>query len=278
MTTTTVTPSAPATRASAPGYAQALTAEWGKLWSLRSTYVMLLLAAVLSVGITALIALAMGATWDQAGEAGQASFDPTTMSMFGGIFSGIIFASMGVMAVANEYANGMIRATVTAIPRRGRVLAAKVTVVAAVTLVAGAVTTLAMFFVGQAVFGAYDLPTATLGDPDTERVLLAVTATSPVMPLIGVALGFILRSTAGAVSTLLGIMFVPAMFGAALPAWWQEHVIRYLPSSASDSLAQASPPDGSLTHLSTGPALAVLAAWLVVFLAAGYASLTRRDA
>jgi ABC-2 type transport system permease protein len=109
-------------------------------------------------------------------------------------------------------------------------------------------------------------------------VLLGAVLATPVMPLIGAALGFLVRSTAGAVATVMGIMFVPAILGGMLPDWWQEHVLRYLPNAAIDSLAQAAPPEGSLTYLPPAQATAVLAVWLLAFLGAAHLSLTRRDA
>lgn len=279
MTTTVMTPEAPAAPAARPpGFRQTLAAEWIKLWTLRSTFVMLALAVALSVGFSAFLAFVVGATWDQAPPQQRATFDPVTMSLAGGLFSGVIFASLGVLSVTGEYAGGLIRATLTATPRRGRVLAAKALNLIAVLLPAGLVVVGGMFLAVQAVLAIYDLPTASLGDPEARRLVLGVALATPAMPLIGAALGFLLRSTAGAVATVLGIMFVPPILGATLPDWWQEHVLRYLPNSAIDSLAQAAPPEGSLTYLSTGQAALVVAAWLLAFLGAAHLSLTRRDA
>ena len=114
-----------------------LRSEWTKLASLRGTSIKLQLAFVLSVGLTALLALIVGATWDDASAADRASHDPAGVGLFGSLFSMIVFAVLGATAVTSEYGSGMIRMTLTATPRRGRVLAAKAAVVAAITLVAG---------------------------------------------------------------------------------------------------------------------------------------------
>jgi len=75
--------------------------------------------------------------------------------------------------VTSEYGTGMIRLTLTATPRRGRVLAAKAAVVGGVTLVAGLVTATVTFLVAQAVFAAHGVPTASLADGDRVEVLTA---------------------------------------------------------------------------------------------------------
>ena len=90
----------------------------------------------------------------------------------GSLFSAIVFAVIGATAVTSEYGSGMMRITLTATPRRGRVLAAKAAVVAAVTLVAGLVTATTTFVVAQLVFASYGVPTASLGDGDALRTVL----------------------------------------------------------------------------------------------------------
>ena len=129
--------------------------EWTKLASLRGTALKLALAFLLSVGLTALLALMIGATWDDASPAARAEHDPTGIGLFGSTFSMIVFAVLGATAVTSEYSSGMIRLTLTATPRRGRVLAAKAAVVGAVTLVVGLVTAIVTFLVAQAVLASY---------------------------------------------------------------------------------------------------------------------------
>lgn len=95
-----------------------------------------------------------------------------------------------------EYGSGMMRLTLTATPRRGRVLAAKAAVVAGLTLAGGLVTATVTFLVAQAVFASYGVPTASLADGDALRTVLGDGVLTPVLPVIAVALGFATRSTA----------------------------------------------------------------------------------
>jgi ABC-2 type transport system permease protein len=249
-----------------------------KLTSLRGTAVKLVLAFVLSVGLTALLALVIGATWDDAGAADRASHDPTGIGLFGSLFSTIVFAVLGATAVTSEYGSGMIRLTLTATPRRGRVLAAKAAVVAAVTLVAGLVTATVTFLAAQAVLASYGVPTASLWSGDALRTVLGDGALTPVLPVIAVALGFATRSTAGAVTSVLGVVFLPWILGGVLPAWWRENVLDYLPGAASEAITSGHLDSTTDGLLAPGLAALVLAGWLAVFLGAAWLALERRDA
>jgi hypothetical protein len=170
----------------------------------------------------------------------------------------------------------MIRLTLATTPRRGRVLVAKALVVTALTLALGLVTSFACFFIGQAVLGAYDVPTASFSDPDARRAVIAAWLTSPLWPLIGLAIAGILRSTASAITTVMSIIFVPSLFGALLPDVVQENVLKYLPGNAADTLLMSSDTD-SLTYMEPPIAVIVLLLWLAGVLGVAYLLLIKRD-
>lgn len=273
MTAATVTEERPLPRI---GFGATLASEWTKLWSVRSTWVSIGLAVVLSVGLAALLGVAIGAGADDP-QMQVEGFEPILFSLPGSIFILILLSVLGVMFVSAEYSSGMIRLTLTVTPQRGRVLAAKLLIIAFVTLVVGTVATVAMFLVSQAIFASYGLETASLEEPDAFRAIAGVSAMSPLFPLVGVALAFLLRSTAGAITAVLGVVFLPDVLGQLLPAWWQEYVLPYLPAAASDAVTighlQPSP-----YALDPGPAIAVVVAWLVAFVVVAYLGLVRRDA
>lgn len=258
-------------------FAATFASERTKLATVRSTYVVVGLGILLALLLTVGSGIALGETWGDWNAAERAEFDPTLFGITGMVFTGIFFSVLGVMAAASEFSSGMIRVTLTATPRRGRVLAAKAAAISALTLVAGLVATVAMFLVAQAIYGSYDLPTASLADSETLRAILLIVALGPLFPVIGLTLAVLLRRSAGAVATLLAMIFAPVIFGGLLPAWFQDNVLRYFPGAAQDSL--------SLSHLTDGPenigtfvALVVMAAWLAAFAGAAYLALTRRDA
>ncbi|GLU45747.1 hypothetical protein [Nocardiopsis ansamitocini] len=91
------------------------------------------------------------------------------------------------------------------------------------------------------------------------------------------ALGVLLRSTAGAITTALALMWAPMVFGALLPQWAQENVLRYLPTTAVDSLVGGLP-EGSPLYLAPWAAALLAAAWPAVALGAAFAVQARRDA
>lgn len=266
-----------------------LGAEWAKLTSLRSTYVTLLVTLVLAVGLSGLITWAIGSSFDEWDPVAVATYEPIMMSFFGIVFGTILLCLLGVTFVASEYGNGMIRLTLTSTPRRGRVLLAKMIIIAVVTLVVGTVMAVSTFLIGQWILGLYDLPTASLSDPDAQRAILGLGLTAPVFPLIGAALGVLFRSTAAAISAVLALIFTPAIFGAMLPTWWQENVLRYLPDRAIDSFAigplmtrdasegMAAMMGGGTQYLDPNVGALVTVAWLVVFIGAASIALFRRD-
>lgn len=131
-------------------FAAVLRSEWTKLISLRSTKVALALSVVLALALTALLAVVAGATHGDWTPEDRQSREPGEGSLIGGILTVVILTVLGVTAATGEYVSGTIRLTFTATPRRGRVLAAKALVVAAVTLAAGLVSNVAMFLLGGA--------------------------------------------------------------------------------------------------------------------------------
>lgn len=276
MTTAEMTPATARIAKAAPrpiGFARTLSSEWSKLISLRSTQLTLGLGLLLSFTTTALVVVAMGSTQTEWPD----DFDPATISMVGNIFSLIVFSAFGVMAVSREYSNGLIRLTLIATPNRRRVFLAKLVIVTTTTLILGLVTTLGMFYLGQALMGAYDMPTASLSDPDTQRMVIGLGLVMPFFPMMGMALGFIMRSTAGGITTILALLWLPQIFGEFVPAWWQNHILSMLPSNGVDSLtiAQLHP-----SAAFSGPvfATAVVAGWLLAVVGGAYIAFARRDA
>lgn len=265
------------TGARSVGFTNTLASEWAKLFSLRSTYITLAIGVALCLGMTALVSLAVGSTYSDWTPEEQATFEPIMFSMVGVVFGGIVFTVFGALAGSSEYSSGMIRLTLTATPQRGRVLAAKALIVAAVTTVLGFVTVIGMFLIGQAVLASYGMPTTSLGDSDALRAVLGISVTSATFPLIGLSLAFLLRSTAGAITAALAILWLPEIFGAVLPNAWTENVLSRLPGPAMDSATVGHIVDSQMYG---DPVVGgvVGALWIVGFLGAAYWRLTRSDA
>jgi ABC-2 type transport system permease protein len=259
------------------GFGATLASELTKLTAMRSTRITLVVAVLLSTALSALVCIVIGATWDDAKPEDKAAFNPVDDTLAGTLVVAILFAVLGVRAVAGEYASGMMRLTLTVTPRRGRVLAAKAAIVTAITLVVGAIATAAMLLTGQVIFSSFGLETADFGSSRAWETILAILALGPLFPVIGVALATMLRSTAGAITAILALIFLPAILGPLMPAFVEEEVFIYLPGAASDAISPGT--EGESAHqLSAAAAIPVLAGWIAVFLGAAYALLTKRDA
>lgn len=280
MTTETLTVAGTLTSSVAPRatkFTDTVASEWVKLTTLRSTYLTLGLGVVLSVVMSALVSAAVGSTFDSWSASRQAQFQPILLSVSGNVVVLIAFAVFGVLVAAGEYSSGMIRLTLTATPSRGRVFLAKLLLVGGLTMVLGVVSLVAMFLVGQAVLGAYGIPVASLGDADARRLVLGLGLVTPLFPILGLALGVILRSTAGAITVILGMMWLPQLLGTLLPTWPQEHVLSLLPGLAADSMTVAHIAHSPM-YSDAGLGAAMVALWLVAFVGTAYVMFRRRDA
>jgi ABC-type transport system involved in multi-copper enzyme maturation permease subunit len=252
-------------------FSATLRSEWTKLVSLRSTKLLVGLAIVVSVALTALLAIIVGETFDGWSLGAKHDFDPVATAGVGAIVTAILFLVLGVKAATSEYATGMIRLTLTATPQRWRVLAAKAAVIAAITCAAGLLSAVGMLLMATLILGSYGLPTPDLTGNAALTAILVGSVLAPQFPLIGMTLGLALRSTAAAIIATLGVLFAPPFIFALLPSGWQD-AVKYFPGAASDGIS------GAADSLAPGLSALVVLAWLTAFLAVAWAVLERRDA
>ena len=251
--------------------------EWTKLSSLRSTKVMLALSLLFALLLTALLALVVGNTWADWKAAERRDYEPIGAALIGQLASAILFLVIGVKAATAEYGADMMRLTLTATPRRGRVLAAKALVVTVVIIVAALVSNIVMFLLARTILSAYGIETTSLLDADALRAVLGSAALAPLFPLIGLALGITLRSTAATIIAVLAVIFAPPFVGGLVPESWKGDALEYVPMAASDAISIGHLPD-SAAGLSPALAALVVAGWLAVFLGGAWAMFERRDA
>lgn len=246
-----------------------LAAEWIKLRSLRSTWYTLGCLFFVGLGITILSSGAGRNVYDEAGGA----WDPTKHSLTSYIVAQLIVGVLGILVVTSEFATGMMRTTMTATPRRHRVLAAKVALAAAVALVVGQTLMFAAFLMGQSLLGRAGVPNAGLSDPGVLRAVFAGGLYLALIALLAVGLGTIMRATAGALATLVGIVFlVPALAGL-FPSWMRG-VFDFWPTLGG-AAALGTVPDPDFPHPWWN--LAGLAVGVAGVLAAAFVVLRRRD-
>lgn len=256
-------------------FADALRSEWAKLRSLRSVTYTLLGTVLLGIGTGALFCFAAGRAYPGSTAAEQAAFDPVAKGVAGYALAQLTIGFLGVLVVTSEYATGMIRTSLTVVPYRWRLLTAKLAVLAVVALLVGEVVGFGSFLTGQAILAAQHVPHASLGQPHVLRAVAGTGLYLAVVGLLGVALGAVVRATAGALAIIVVVMLLVPAFIPALPASWGHALGRYWPSMAGRQLMSVRadphtlPPWGGFALM-----CAAVAAVLVV----AYGLFGRRDA
>jgi ABC-2 type transport system permease protein len=272
--TTLAAPLVPIRRLRAATFADVVRSEWTKLRTVPSTMWTLLVALTLGIGLSALISLLSAQAYDGTSQVVQDDWDPTAISTSGGALAQLAIAVLGTMAITSEYATRSIRTSLAAVPRRGRLLGAKALVVAVVSLLAGELMAFGGFLSGQALI-AGRAPTASLGDPGVFRAVAGVGLYVAAIALLGMALGTLLRSTAGAITTLVAVIYVLPGLAAVLPAGARDPIEKYWPTQAGQQITNVVQGGNALGPW-TGFADMCLAIALTVVVA--YVGLARRDA
>jgi ABC-2 type transport system permease protein len=248
--------------------------EWIKFRSLRSSYITLAATAVITIGFSALICWANVSRWDRLPAAEKAGFVPVEESLRGYFLAQMAVGVLGVLIVTGEYSTGMIRASLSAVPKRLPVLWSKTVVFGAIVWVVNTVCVLIAFFVGQSILSGKHLDT-TLSAAGVTRVVLGTALYLTAVGLLAVGIGTMLRNTAGGIASVFGLLLVVPLLAEALPSSWRDNIAPYLPSSAGQSLATLHPVSPSLAPW-TG--FGVLCVYVAVALIGAAVVLKRRDA
>lgn len=259
-------------------HAAFIRAEWIKLKTLRSTTVTLVIAALAAVGIGALSCQHLAAHLAGIAASERHNYllgdDLTSDSLVGNAIAQLAIGALGVLIVTGEFGTGMVRASLGAMPQRQRWILAKLAVFAAVAVVVGQILTFSSFGIGQAIL-ATQHSGLSLADPGTLRSVVATGLYVALVGLMGAAFGLVIRHTAGALTTLLGVLFVlPGLLGI-LPTSWQPHVSRFLPENIGEQAATAT---RLSEHLAPWAGIALMVGYVAVLVAIGCALLERRDA
>jgi hypothetical protein len=252
-------------------FARVFHSEWIKMRSLRSTALTLLAAVVTMVAAGWLFGWATNAQWSTTSPQQLAAFNPVDTTLAGYNLAQLAVGVLGVLLVTGEYATGMVRATFGAVPSRLPVLWAKAALYAGVTFALMLTAGLVAFVGGQQFLGTHG---TRLSAPGALRAIIGVAGYLTLIGVFAVALGFIIRSTAGGVATVFGLLLVLPGLGLLLPASWQDHVLPYLPSNAGASMFSVHTATGSL---SPSLSLLVLLGWVAAALAGAALALARRD-
>jgi ABC-2 type transport system permease protein len=252
-----------------------LRAESTKLRSLRSVWYTTLIAAVLGIGFGALASSAQANAYFDLSAADQAIFDPTSVSLSSTLASGMVIAILGTLVITSEYATGMIRTTLAAVPRRGRLFDAKVLNVAAVGFALSEFVAFTCFFVGQALLAGTGAPHASLDQPGVLRAVVGAGLYLAALALLGLGIGTLVRSTAGAISLLMTITLLVRLVSMALPEAMARWMNKYWPTTAGGKIINTVPDPESLPPWG---GLGLMCGFVAAILLAGYVLLRVRDA
>lgn len=254
-----------------PGFGDTIRAEWIKFWTVRSTQWSVATLFVMGAGLTVLVC------WAAAGElasesAGEAAGAFVTWGL---MLAQIAAVVLGAMVVTSEYGTGMIRATLSATPGRGAVLAAKALVLTTTLFVVGTATAFAGYFGGNAFLENEGIGVA-LSDEGVLRAMFGSGLYMAGLGLFAAAVGLLVRHTAAALSIVLGLVFVVGNMVFLLPGNWGEWIGKLMPGNAGSAVA--TPVSFNPTLLDPWVGFAVFTGEVAVVLLTGYLLLRRRDA
>ncbi len=248
--------------------------EWTKLHSLRSTRWSLLAATVLAIGLPLLFALVTSSHWGQMSPHERADRHPLDIALAGVNVAQLAIAVLGVLVVTGEYSTGMIRASFTAVPKRLPVLWAKIGVFAFVAVLLMLPSVVIAFFASQAILSRHHILQISFAHPGVARAVVGGAVYLMLVGIFALAIGAIVRNTAGGLAIFAAIFFVIPPLLNVLPTSWNNAISPYLPESAARSIF-------ALTHdaqsLRPGPGLALFLGYTAVAIAIAALLLVRRD-
>ncbi|WP_330319700.1 ABC transporter permease [Streptomyces clavifer] len=239
-----------------------LHSEWIKIKSVRSASGSLIAVFAATLLVTVLTFSTVGRA-----EADNPGNDLLFFAFYALNFGQIAAISFGATALSSEFLNGALRISLTAVPGRSLVYAAKMAVIGGLALVVGLITSFTSFLVGQSFMGEY---TIGLGEPGALRAAFGGGVYLALMTLFAAGLTAVLRSAVAVLSLLIPFILIVSFVVGDIAGG----VAQYLPDRAGQLVLHQNA-EGSL-----GPwtGLAVTAGWAAVALLAGWWTIRRRDA
>ncbi len=250
--------------------------EWTKLRTLPGTVWLLLGIVAATVAVS--VMTAAGASCPVAG----CSQDPARMSLAGVDLGQAVVAVLAVLIISGEYSSGTMAVTLTAMPRRAGVLAAKAAVLAGLVLVTGSLAVAGSLLAGRLILPGHGFTAGhgfaplSLADGPVLRAAVGSVLYLALIALLSLGVATVVRDSAAAIGVALGLIYLFPVVAAAADPSWQRHLEQAGPMSAGLDI-QATTGLHSLP-LSPWAGLGVLAAWAAAGLLAGALALRWRDA
>jgi ABC-2 type transport system permease protein len=252
--------------------------EFTKLRSVRSTYWITFVLVLASVGWCAAYCLGTVHQWPHMSAQDRSGFDATQNSILGlALLGQLVIVVLGALMITSEYSTGMVRTSLTVMPRRGTLYAAKAAVFAAVSLVVAFVASFGTFFLGRILLSSTHVA-MSLSQPGVLRSLIITALFVEACGLIAFGIGALVRNTAAALTLAFGLLILLPQLTRTLPVFLHNDLIRWVPGGDAINSMTATI-GGPIPH--TFPAwgeLAVIVGYAAILLAAGAVLFSRRDA
>ena len=291
-----LTVTAPSVAPHRSGFGSLMLSEWTKIRSVRSTLWTLVTFAVVSLGLTGLLTwLTLNALNNGRNGARSSGIvtDPVSFILGTGLGLGqLAICVLGALVITAEYSSGTIRASLLATPRRYPMLLAKGLVFSALVIIVGEVVAFVSYFIGAALVNGHVVNerltiaghaitvhrtiTVLLSQPGVLRAVFGAGLYLTVLGLFALAIGGLIRHTAGAITAVIGMVLVIFPLAQLLPDSWGAHVHAYLPTVAGQLITADKHQSGQL--LSPWQGFGVFCAWTTLLLAAAILLLQERDA
>ena len=257
--------------------AEALHAEWTKLRTLPGTGWLLAAAAAVTIAVSAAADAASSCP------SGGCPADPAKLTLTGVQVGQAIVAIIAVLAISSEYSTGMIRVTLTAMPRRWSVLGSKAAVVGGLVLVTGALAVLGSVLAGRLILpgrgftAGHGFASLSLGDGAVLRAACGSVLYLALIALLALGIATAVRDSAVAIGLVLGLLYLfPIVSTVVGNPHWQRHLEQVSPMTAGLSIQATA--DLPALPLAPWQGLGVLAAWAFGALLLGALALRLRDA
>jgi ABC-2 type transport system permease protein len=262
-------------------FGHVLRAEWVKFRTLRSTAWTLAITVVVMAAIALMFAALMSSLADDPElAANSGGLMPGVMIVtFGYSFAQLVVAVLGALTITGEYSTGMIRSTFSAVPTRLPAFAAKSIVLAVVTFVVAALGVVASYLVAMPFLSGTPLE-VDLGAEGTMRAFVGAPLYLAAIAVLAVALGAMIRNSAGTIFGLVALLLVVPSILQAIPTEWVRDLAQFLPSTAGERLVIGDSMNGMGTDFILSPwqGFGVLIAWVAVVWVGAAFVLKRRDA
>jgi hypothetical protein len=217
-------------------FRRVLLSEWTKLRSVRSTKWSLAVGFLLTIAFPVIFALVTRSHWHSMQPHERRDRHPLDIALAGVNVAQLAIAVLGVLLITAEYSTGSIRSTFTAVPRRLPVLWAKLLDYAVVSFVLMVPAVLVSFFASQAILHNISQLQISFTHAGVARSVIGGAVYVMLVGIFALAIGAIVRNTAGGIATFAAIFFVLPPLMNVLPLSWNNAITQYLPSEAGRQL------------------------------------------